>query len=166
MGKRFSHNASVASASRRLAAMKKYVTGRKVTIPLAGKLLTPAQVAAIFQDILDTQAAVARQLAAYKGAITARDAAETRRLAADAAMKSWILQLFGDRTRSNGVRVRRAEYAGDLGRGPRQGRRAPPCHARGKGNEGEEAEAEDSRSGSTHRQLRARERTRHADARS
>jgi hypothetical protein len=96
MGKRFSHDATVARASRRLAAMKKYVKGRKVTIPLAGKLLTPVQVAAIFQDVLDTQAAVAQTLAAYKGAITARDAAEKRGLAADEAMKSWMLQLFGD----------------------------------------------------------------------
>jgi hypothetical protein len=96
MGKRFSHNATVASASRRLGAMKKYVTGRKVTIPLAGKLLTPAQVATIFQESLDTQAAVAQRLAAYKGAIAERDAAEKRRLAADEAMKGWVLQLFGD----------------------------------------------------------------------
>jgi hypothetical protein len=96
MGKRFSHNATVAAASRRLAAMKKYVTVRKVTIPLAGKLLTPAQVAAIFQESLDTQAAVAQKLAAYKGAISERDATEERRLAADEAMKGWVLQLFGD----------------------------------------------------------------------
>lgn len=96
MGKRFSHDAIVASARRRLAAMKKHLAGRKVTIPLAGKLLTPAQVAAIFQESLDTQAAVAQKLAAYKGAIAARDAAEKRRLAADEAMKSWALQLFGD----------------------------------------------------------------------
>jgi hypothetical protein len=64
MGKRFSHNATVASASRRLGAMKKYVTGRKVTIPLAGKLLTLAQIAAIFRESLDTHAAVAEKLAA------------------------------------------------------------------------------------------------------
>jgi hypothetical protein len=96
MGKRFSHNVTVASAIRRLAAMKKFVAGRKVTIPLAGKLLTPAQVAAIFQESLDTQAAVAQKLAAYKGAISERDAAEKRRLAADEAMKNWVLQLFGD----------------------------------------------------------------------
>ena len=96
MGKRFSHNATVASASRRLAAMKKYVAGRKVAIPLAGKLLTPAQVAAIFQESVNTHAAVAQRLAAYKGAITERDAADERRLAADEAMKSWVLQLFGD----------------------------------------------------------------------
>ena len=76
--------------------MKKYVTGRKVTIPLAGKLLTPAQLTAIFQESLDTQAAVAQKLAAYKGAISERDAAEKRHLAADEAMKSWVLQLFGD----------------------------------------------------------------------
>jgi hypothetical protein len=37
MGNRFSHDATVASATKRLAAMKKYVTDRKVTIPLAGK---------------------------------------------------------------------------------------------------------------------------------
>ncbi len=76
--------------------MKKYVTDRKITIPLAGKLLNPAQVAAIFQESLDAQAAVAAKLAAYKGAISARDAAEKRHLAADEAMKSLVLQLFGD----------------------------------------------------------------------
>jgi len=96
MGNRFSHNATVAGANKRLAAMKKYVTDRKVTIPLAGKLLKPAQVAAIFQESIDTQAAVAEKLAAYKGAILQRDAAEKRRLAADEAMKGWVLQLFGD----------------------------------------------------------------------
>jgi hypothetical protein len=95
MGKRFSHDATVATASKRLAAMKKYVTGRKVTIPLAGKLLKPAEVTAIFQESLDTQAAVAAKLAAYKGALSDRDAAEKRRLAADEAMKNWVLQLFG-----------------------------------------------------------------------
>lgn len=96
MGKRFSHNVTVANAIRRLEAMKKHLAGRKVTIPLAGKLLTPAQVTAIFQESLDAQAAVAQKLAAYKGALTDRDAAEKRRLAADEAMKNWVLQLFGD----------------------------------------------------------------------
>jgi hypothetical protein len=96
MGNRISHQSVVGSSIKRLAAMKKYVTDSKLTIPVGGKLLNPAQVAAIFQSSLDTQAAVAAQHAAYKGAMADRDEAEDLRRVADEAMKNWILQLFGD----------------------------------------------------------------------
>jgi hypothetical protein len=76
--------------------MKKYVTDHTITIPVRGKLLNPAQLLAIFQASLDTQAAVSAKQAEYKGAMTDRDEAEELRQVADEAVKNWVLGLYGD----------------------------------------------------------------------
>ena len=89
-------NASIVSSSTsRIAGMKKYVTNNKSDIPVAGQLLKPPAVIAIFQSSLDTRAAVTTKRAELKAALAQRDTAELERVSADDALKGYVTNRFG-----------------------------------------------------------------------
>jgi hypothetical protein len=95
MGKNISYESIVVSSTTRLGAIKKFVKNGKTEIPLAGDVLKPADVSAVFQASLDTQVAVNAGRAAYKEALAAREVAEQRRSVIDEALKGWVLNRFG-----------------------------------------------------------------------
>ena len=94
MGNRFSHQSVVSSSIRRVTAMKKYVTDHTITIPVRGKLLNPAQLLAIFQASLDTQAAVSAKQAEYKAINALVRKGDRAALAAMGLGAATIVELF------------------------------------------------------------------------
>jgi hypothetical protein len=96
MGKlKVKNDTVVTNNTKRISALKKYVTNSKTEIPVGGETLKPAAVIAVFQDSLDTRAAVTATQAGYKSALAARLAAEEKRIVADDALKGWVLNTFG-----------------------------------------------------------------------
>lgn len=96
MGTLKASNATVVTNNqKRILALKKYVTNSKTEIPISGEVLKPAQVISVFQDSLDTRAAVTATQAAYKSALADRVDAESKRQATDEALKAWVLNRFG-----------------------------------------------------------------------
>jgi len=79
----------------RVAAIKKYLTNTKTEIPVAGEVLKPAAVAAVFQNSVDTRGAVTTKRAELKAAQKSRDDAEVARVAADDALKGYVTNRFG-----------------------------------------------------------------------
>jgi hypothetical protein len=89
-------NASIiALATMRLAGMKKYLTNNKTEIPVAGQILKPSDVTGVFQNSLDTRAAVTTKKAELKAARAERDKAEAARIDTDDALKGYVLNRFG-----------------------------------------------------------------------
>jgi hypothetical protein len=89
------NNTIVTNNQKRINALKKYVTNSKTEIPVSGEVLKPAQVISVFQDSLDTRAAVTATQASYKSALADRVNAEVKRQATDDALKGWVLNRFG-----------------------------------------------------------------------
>jgi hypothetical protein len=75
--------------------VQKYLATEKAEIPVNGVLLKPAGVIKVYQRSLKARADVVACQAAHKGALTAREAAEADRLAADENLKAWVLGRFG-----------------------------------------------------------------------
>jgi hypothetical protein len=92
---KFNNDSIVTNNTKRIGGMKKYVTNSKTEIPVGGEVLKPADVIAIFQDSLDTRAAVTAAHAQYKSALADRATAEAKRSVADEALKGYVLQRFG-----------------------------------------------------------------------
>jgi hypothetical protein len=89
------NSAVVTVLNNRIAAIQKYLVTEKAEIPVNGVLLKPAGVIKLYQKSLKARADVVAGQAAHKGALTARDAAEADRLAADENLKAWVLGRFG-----------------------------------------------------------------------
>ena len=85
----------VTNNNKRIAALKKYVTSSKTEIPIGGAKLKPADVIAVFQDSLDTRAAVTATQGSYKEALASRASAEQKRAVTDESLKQWVLNWFG-----------------------------------------------------------------------
>jgi hypothetical protein len=81
--------------TKRTGGIKKYLTDPTVAIPINGKQCHPADVLAIFQADVDARAGVDNAHASVKASITARKTADANRRAADAALKSYVVQLYG-----------------------------------------------------------------------
>jgi hypothetical protein len=90
-----SNDTIVTGSTKRIAGMKKFLTNSKTEIPIAGEVLKPADVIAIFQDSLATRAAVTTAQASYKAALADRATAEEKRSVADEGLKGYVLQRFG-----------------------------------------------------------------------
>jgi hypothetical protein len=95
MGAIKSNSGIVSIVKNRIAAIQKYLVAEKAEIPVNGTVLKPSALMKLYQKSLDTRAAVTAGQAAHKGAITARDAAEGDRLAADENLKAWVLGRYG-----------------------------------------------------------------------
>ena len=95
MAARLTNSEIINASTIRLAAIHAHLTNAKTEIPIAGQLLKPAGVAAIFQDGLDTRASVAALEAQLKAARSARDEAEAKRVTADVALGAWVPNYFG-----------------------------------------------------------------------
>jgi hypothetical protein len=90
------NNATVIDkATQRLTALKKYVTSAKTEIPIDGVAQKVSQVIAIYQNCLDTRAALSTKRAETKAAMGERTDAEASRRAADRALKAWVINTFG-----------------------------------------------------------------------
>jgi hypothetical protein len=75
-------------------AIGKYL-GAKDEIFVGGEQMKATDVAALYQDALDTRSAAVTAKGDYKSALAGRDAAEDKRLAADVALESYVVQRFG-----------------------------------------------------------------------
>jgi hypothetical protein len=92
----------VASCTATISAIDEHLGNSTIEIPIAGQLLKPPAVSAIFQNGIDSRASVTTISAQLKVARKARDAAEARRSAADVALKAWVINRFGaDSTESH-----------------------------------------------------------------
>jgi hypothetical protein len=85
----------VTNNGKRIAALRKYVTNSKTEIAVDGEHLKPADLIAVFQDSLDTRAAVTATQGAYKKALAEKEEAETKRAVTDDALRVWVLAWFG-----------------------------------------------------------------------
>ncbi len=106
MGKNISHDTTISNDTRRISALRKYVTDPHLSIPLGEGHRKPAEVIAFFQTSLDQHAAVNATHAAYKAALAARDAMVEKHRIADDALKYWVLYSFG----ANSVEAREFGY--------------------------------------------------------
>ena len=86
----------ISSSSTRISACKKYLVSAKTEVPIAGQLTKVPAIVSVYQKSLDTRSAVAEARAALVEALAERDAAETARQTTDEALKSWVLQRFGE----------------------------------------------------------------------
>jgi hypothetical protein len=85
----------VDSCSKRLAALKQYVSTSKATIAINGETYKVSDVIAMYQECLDTRATLNTQRAQVKATMASRSAAETQRQAADRALKPWVINQYG-----------------------------------------------------------------------
>jgi hypothetical protein len=92
--KKISSNAVVSACLQRVSATKKYL-GAKDMVFVGGEQMKASDVTQVYQDALDTRAAAVTAKGDYKSALEARDAAEAKRLAADAALQPYVVQRFG-----------------------------------------------------------------------
>jgi hypothetical protein len=86
---------NIAKCTQRLIGIEKHVTDPKTTIDIDGKTYTLAQLRAIYQDELDVRAEIHQQMALLKALLTKRARVHAQRLAADRALKPWVLNKFG-----------------------------------------------------------------------
>jgi hypothetical protein len=87
---------NIARCSQRLIGIEKHVLDPKTTIDINGKSYTLAQLKAIYQDELDVRAEIHVQMATLKALLTKRARVHAQRLAADRALKPWVLNKFGE----------------------------------------------------------------------
>jgi hypothetical protein len=92
--KRFVSSESVSACTQRVAAINKYLAARDVLF-VNGEQVEATDVAQVFQDALDTRDAAVKAMGEYKAALATRDAAEAKRLLADAALQPYVTQRFG-----------------------------------------------------------------------
>jgi hypothetical protein len=85
----------ITNNGKRISSLKKYVTNSKTEIPIGGERFKPADLIAVFQESLDTRAAVTATQGAYKKALVAKEDAEGKRAEIDDALKVWVLAWFG-----------------------------------------------------------------------
>lgn len=88
---------TAALCAQRIAALKADVPP-KTPVTLDGTATTAAALVALYQDVLDRQAAVATTRAQHKVALAARDAAIAECLARDRALQVWVRCRFGVRS--------------------------------------------------------------------
>ena len=86
----------VSSSNQRITGINAHLTGAKTEIPVKGGMVKPAAMVAVFQHALDTRAAVVTARGVYKAALVQRAAADDERVLTDDALKSWVLNRFGD----------------------------------------------------------------------
>jgi hypothetical protein len=94
MTTKINNSTIVTNNTKRISAMKKYVTS-KTEIPIGGAVLKPAQIIAVFQNSLDKRAAVTATQAEYRSAVAERVEAESTLQATDDSLKQWVLNRFG-----------------------------------------------------------------------
>jgi hypothetical protein len=82
-------------STKRLTALRAYVKTGKTEIGIGGVNYKLPQVIAVYQDAIDSRQAVDTKRAEMTAAMTARAAAETKRHAADNALKPWVIGQFG-----------------------------------------------------------------------
>jgi hypothetical protein len=70
----------------------------KVSIPISGKIMTPAQIVALFQSHLDATAHVANLRAQLKAAIQSEDALHATVKAAVVCVRSYVAAAYGERS--------------------------------------------------------------------
>ncbi len=92
--KKIGNDSVVSACTQRVSAIKKYL-GAKDEIFVAGEQAKAGNVAQTFQDALDTRAAAVTAKGEYKSALAARGEADTKRLAAEAALQPYVMQRFG-----------------------------------------------------------------------
>jgi hypothetical protein len=81
--------------TKRTGAITTYLTDPNVTIPIAGKQCHPQDVLAIFQADQTARAGLDNAHASVTSFIAACKTADANRRAADAALKSYVVQLYG-----------------------------------------------------------------------
>jgi hypothetical protein len=81
---------NIAKCTQRLIGIEKYVLDPKTTIDIDGKTYTLAQLKAVYQDELDVRV--------LKALLTKRARVHAQRLAADRALKPWVLNKFGGKS--------------------------------------------------------------------
>jgi hypothetical protein len=84
----------VDTCTKRLNALKEYA-GNKGTIPMNGADLKISDVVAIYQDCLDSRAALSKSRTQVKVALTTKTNAEQARVDADVALSAWVTTKFG-----------------------------------------------------------------------
>jgi hypothetical protein len=94
MGKKTSNDAIVTSATQMVNAIGKYM-GPKDELFVGGEHLKTGALSAIFQTALSTRHDAVAAHGSYKEALVAREAAESKRLVATDALKSYVLNRFG-----------------------------------------------------------------------
>ncbi len=92
--KKIGNDSVVSACSQRMGAIKKYL-GAKDELFVGGEQLKSSALAQVYQEALDTRAAAVTAKGEYKSALTARDEADTKRLAAEAALQPYVMQRFG-----------------------------------------------------------------------
>jgi hypothetical protein len=84
----------VDACTRRLRALASYAGGASA-IAINGRKLTVAEVAAIYEECLDSRADLAKLRAIAQAAMNRRATAEAARLEADRALRAWAANEFG-----------------------------------------------------------------------
>lgn len=92
--KKLNHAVIVDVCSKRLAALKAYVTP-KTEIPVNGAPQKLAHVIAVYQQCLDTRAVLAAKRAEVAAALIEMESADAARLQTDRALKPWVVNTFG-----------------------------------------------------------------------
>jgi hypothetical protein len=89
------NNATVVdTCTKRLNALKEYA-GNKGTIPMNGADLKISDVIAIYQDCLDSRAALAKSRTQVKASLATKTNAQQARVSADMALSAWVTTKFG-----------------------------------------------------------------------
>jgi hypothetical protein len=87
----------VATCNQRITALNKLVTPN-MTISIDGQPMKLTALIAIYQDTIDARAKLIEQRAATKAALTARENADTARVATDEGLDAWVTVQFGARS--------------------------------------------------------------------
>ena len=82
------------TCTQRIAALKEYVNP-KAEVPVEGESLKLSDVIAVFQKMLDAQAAVTAARAELKASLASRTGVEATFEITDQALKSWVQNQFG-----------------------------------------------------------------------
>jgi hypothetical protein len=90
------NNAAVVdTCTQRLNALKQYVTNSKAMVPINGAQTKVSDLIETYQDCLDTRATLNTQRAQVKETLASRTTAESKRRAADRALKPWVINTYG-----------------------------------------------------------------------
>ena len=142
--KRVASSAVVSACSQRVNAIGKYL-GAKDEIFVNGEQVKATAVAAMYQDALDTRSSAVTARGEYRTSLAARDAAETKRLSADAALQPYVVQRFGvssTEAHDFGLRAPR-KVGGEVGCNEGKGNVAEQGHAERAGHHEQEGEGAD-----------------------
>jgi hypothetical protein len=88
----------IAKSRQRLDAIDKHFADAKTTLYIDGKPCTVAELRAVYQESLDIRAAIHSQRGVLNALLAKRARIEAQRLAADRALKPWVVNRFGQKS--------------------------------------------------------------------